>query len=148
MKNKIITLAAIGMISISSLFYVGCTNKTVKEEPNPKNPSEVSPMVKEELAVVGKITEIKKYDDGIIIKVVGDPNSEADYEQVYARVHASTNILKENEENLLEIADLKENQSVKVYYDGTKVEDKAYYNGEELENIDGQISGLRVIVVE
>ncbi|MGL5330115.1 MAG: hypothetical protein ACRDD7_12670 [Peptostreptococcaceae bacterium] len=148
MKNKIITLALVGVISISSLFSIGCSNKTVKEEANPKNPSEVSPMVEEKLAVIGKITEIKKYDDGIIIKVVGDANNDADYEQVYVRVHASTNIFKDNEDDLLEISDLKEDQMVKVYYDGTKLEDKAYYKGEELEYIDGQVSGLRVIIVE
>ncbi|MGL5695194.1 MAG: hypothetical protein ACRCXA_14030 [Peptostreptococcaceae bacterium] len=148
MKNKIITLAVVGVISISSLLYIGCSNKSVKEETNPKNPSEVSPMVNEKLAVIGKITEIKKYDDGIIIKVVDEANNDADYEQVYVRVHASTNIFKENEDALLEISDLKENQMVKVYYDGTKLEDKAYYNGEELEYMDGQISGLRVLIVE
>ena len=137
MKNKIAALIAVGMITVGGLFVVGCNNDSIKDEMDSKKTSGTSPMVTEQLAVVGNITEIDNYEEGIIIKVVVGSDKDANHEEVYVKVHANAIIGHENKEDLLEISDLKEGQNIKVYHDGI-----------EVENTDGQISALKVLIVE
>ncbi|MGL5507083.1 MAG: DUF5666 domain-containing protein [Paraclostridium sp.] len=72
------------------------------------NKQETSEMLKEELAIKGKIDKIEVSEEGSII-TVGD---------IKISVHASTNIFKGD--SLLNIDDLKEGQNIEVYSDGIK----------------------------
>lgn len=135
MKNKMIALAAVGIISVGGLSVFANNKSTANEKHNQTNIAGVSPIVEEKLAIVGNITEISEINGETIVRVVGDIEDGAKYEDVLVYVHASTIIGHENQEDLLEIKDLEVGQKVKVNYDGS-----------EREEAQGQISGLRVLI--
>lgn len=137
---KYVASACVVLIGVFTFMY----SSKDKNIPSPDlvigNTSE---MVSEKLAIIGKIESIENTKDAdgrdgdIIAKVSGKLKDNSVYEKVSVHIHASTNIVDKNDENLLETSDLKVGQNVAVYYNGT-----------EDENMIGQISGLRVVILD
>ncbi|MGL5314960.1 MAG: hypothetical protein ACRC92_17035 [Peptostreptococcaceae bacterium] len=127
MKNKICALIVVGIVSVSGFLAFAGNNEydpsigggcidlsndqdsnVISEDKKIESTQGTSEMLKEELAVKGKIDKIEVTKEGATI-TVGD---------IKVSVHTSTNIFKDD--SLLEVADLEEGQSVEVYYDGVQ----------------------------
>lgn len=139
MKYKYVGSIVTGLMVICAVVYMNNDLNTIGN----KGTSSVSEQVVEKLAIVGTIEEILPKEDDtaddkdIVAKVSGELKDGSVYEDILVHIHASTNVLDKSENNLLEISDLKVGQKVKVYYDGT-----------ENELIPGEISGLRVVILD
>ena len=122
MKSKITIMAvSLSILTVGGgLLYVN-NNKEMPANKQIESKQGTSEILKEELAVKGKIDKIEVSEEGTTI-TVGD---------MKISVHASTNIFKGD--SLLEVADLEEGQSVEVYSDGVQ---------------DDVLNGLRVEVVK
>lgn len=109
MKNKMgIIAVSLSILTVGGgVLYVN-NNKEMPVNKQIESTQGTSEMLKEELAVKGKIDKIEVTKGGSII-TVGD---------IKISVHASTNIFKGK--SLLKITDLEEGQNVEVYSDGAK----------------------------
>lgn len=140
MNYKVLGSAVVAFALIFTFMY---TNKDINQTSPDLGIGSTSEQVSEKLAIIGKIDSIEKIEGvegkegDIIAKVSGELQEDAIYEEVSVHVHASTNIFNEADENLYEIGDLKEGQKVKVYYSGTEGETGV-----------GQISGMRVVILD
>lgn len=124
MKNKIVALIAVGIVSVSGFLAFagnneydpsvggGCIDLSNEQHQNviseKDRTQKTSEMLKEELVATGSIDKIETTEKGTIITVDGTK----------ILVHASTNIFKV--ESLLGVEDLKEGQIVEVYSDGVQ----------------------------
>lgn len=101
--KKPMSILAASLVIVS---LVSITNNKWSSNKPIDNEQGTSEMIKEELAVKGRIDNIEASENGTII-TVGD---------IKVLVHGSTNIFKN--QLLLNTTDLVEGQSVEVYYDG------------------------------
>lgn len=127
MKNKIGALIVVGIVSVSGFLAFAGNNEydpsigggcidlsneqdlnVIPEDKQIESTQETSEMLKEELAVKGKIDKIEITKEGATI-TVGD---------IKVSVHASTNIFKDD--LLLGVSGLEEGQNVEVYSDGVQ----------------------------
>lgn len=132
---KYMTGAIAGTLVIGCIFIA--TNNTNTEQIHPPQISGTSPQFQEKLAIVGVIEEISDKEDGVLLKVVGSKEEDSVYENISVYAHASTNIFEDNKDDLLGTSDLRVGQKVNVYYDGT-----------EIENSNGEINSLSIIIIE
>lgn len=136
MKNKIIALLLLLLISISGILVFAKNNSTIEKPSDDSKDNQVQ-TTPEQLDVMGKITNIKQEGDNIIIRVeaVKDENAkngidtldlkpEARYDIADVLINKDTIIKKADSDKTLKLSYIKQNQIVEVKFE--KIEGRSY----------------------